>query len=161
MVAFQTPTHISGLYADDRIFSRGIVRLSPEELHADEPLLEQIAVPADLLIDNVLEKLLPTPAGSEVPAGDDSAQFFLKEIWPDRVLFQPVIWPGARIVGNHFFQHAGDYTPQHAQGGTRRDSQNKRLTPFLTVSNCVTRYDPAESAYQGSSLSIARRDRRK
>ena len=86
MIALQTSPHIASLYANDRILSGGIVRLSPEELYPNEPFLEQIAVAADLLIDNILQELFAASAGSEMPAGYDPLQLFSNEIWLNRVL---------------------------------------------------------------------------
>ena len=46
----------------------------------------------------------------------------------------------------------GTHRSEHAEA-----MKTKGLLGFLTVSNCVTRYPTAETAYQGSSLFTARR----
>ncbi|MDW5267427.1 MULTISPECIES: hypothetical protein [Acidobacteriaceae] len=81
VVALQTSPYVASLYADDRILAGGVVRLSPEDLYPNEPFLEQLVVTADLLIDNILEELLTSPAGSEMSTGQDAVQLFSNERW--------------------------------------------------------------------------------
>ena len=107
VVALQASPHIASLYANDGIFAGRIVWLSSEDLYSNEPFLKQVAFAADLLIDNVLEELLASTAGTEVPAGYDPAQFFSNEIWGNRILLQAGRRVVAWIIEYRFCEHAG------------------------------------------------------
>jgi hypothetical protein len=80
VIALQTSPHVARLHANDRILSGGVVRVSPENVYPNEAFLEEIAVPINLLIDNILEEFFAASAGSKMPARYDPLQLFSNQI---------------------------------------------------------------------------------
>ncbi len=62
MIALETSTNVTCLHPNYGIFSGSVVRLPAKNVHPDQPLSQQIALTADLLIDYVLQEFLATTA---------------------------------------------------------------------------------------------------
>ena len=131
VVALQTPPNIARLYANDGILPSGIVGLSPEQLYPNEPFLKQIAVAADLLIDNVLKELLAASAGSEMSTDYDPLQFFSNESWCNRVFLQ--VWGRliASIIEYNFFEHAEIIRSDRCRAKRNSANRNNGLEQLL------------------------------
>ncbi len=75
IVAFQPPSNLAGLYADDRVVASRIARLALENLHPNRSFFKEFLASFKLVLNNVGEELF---AARTVPEGltfEDSMKF--------------------------------------------------------------------------------------
>jgi hypothetical protein len=133
VIALQTPPHVASLNANYRILAGGVVRVSAEDVHPNEALLQQVAVTANLLIDNILEKLFAAFAGSKMPAGYDSVKLLSNEIRLNRVVLRARRGWVISMIEWSFFEHAEIIRCSRYGAKALKDQLKQGVRALLTV----------------------------
>jgi hypothetical protein len=83
LIQFQPAAHVSRLNPHNGIVPGGIVQVATENLCADQPFLEQLFVPVDLLLDDKLQELPGTFAVAEMTALQNAQKLLPDQVWGD------------------------------------------------------------------------------
>jgi hypothetical protein len=76
IILLEPPPHLASLHSNYGVVSRGIISGAVEQIGSNAALLQQFAMPAKLMLDNVGEKLFTAAAISKGRAGKNVFQLF-------------------------------------------------------------------------------------